>query len=137
MSQVIRERTYIGKNQQTLLTKLAKAWDVNEAEVICQAIEREAASGLAQHLAPDPAALEEIIRFALRRRAHGVTGAPVRWCREEAYAVHVMRSRIHESRIRSCAADQVDRPQDVRHGMRSRIHESGVTPPCLADIVTS
>lgn len=85
MPPMICKQIYIDQNQQALLTKLAKAWDVSEAEVIRQAIEREAASGLAQHLAPDPAALEEIIQCALQRRALGVTGAPLRWRREDAY----------------------------------------------------
>ena len=54
--------------------------------VIRQAIEREATSGLAQRLAPDATALEELIQAALQCRAAGITGQPLRWRREDAYA---------------------------------------------------
>jgi hypothetical protein len=86
MTQMIRKQIYIGKSQQALLARLAQAWGVSEAEVIRQAIEREATSGLAQRLQPDATALEELIQAALQRRAAGVTGDPLRWRREDAYA---------------------------------------------------
>jgi hypothetical protein len=91
MTQMIRKQIYIGKSQQALLARLAKAWGVSEAEVIRQAIEREGASGLAQRLQPDAAALEELIQAALQRRAAGITGDPLRWRREEAYAERLNR----------------------------------------------
>jgi len=87
MTQMIRKQIYIGKSQQALLARLAQAWGVSEAEVIRQAIEREATSGLAQRLQPDATALEELIQAALQRRAAGITGdPPLRWRREDAYA---------------------------------------------------
>jgi len=86
MTQMIRKRIYIGRSQQALLARLAATWGVSEAEVIRQAIEREATSGLAQRLAPDATALEELIQAALQCRAAGITGQPLRWRREDAYA---------------------------------------------------
>jgi hypothetical protein len=86
MTQMIRKQIYIGKSQQALLARLAKAWGVSEAEVIRQAIEREATTGLAQRLQPDATALEELIQAALQRRTAGITGEPFRWRREDAYA---------------------------------------------------
>jgi hypothetical protein len=86
MTQMIRKQIYIAKSQQALLARLAKAWGVSEAEVIRQAIEREAISGLAQRLQADAPALEELIQAALQRRAVGITGDPLRWRREDAYA---------------------------------------------------
>lgn len=86
MARMIRKQISIGKSQQALLARLARAWGVSEAEVIRQAIEREASSGLAQWLPSDATALDGIIQDALHRRQAGVTGQPVRWNREEAYA---------------------------------------------------
>ena len=86
MTQMIRKQIYIGRSQQALLARLAKAWDVSEAEVIRQAIEREATGGLAQRLRPDATALEELIQAALQRREAGITGQPLHWRREDAYA---------------------------------------------------
>jgi hypothetical protein len=92
MTQMIRKQIYIGKNQQALLARLAKAWGVSEAEVIRQAIEREGASGLVQRLQPDATALEELIQDALQRRTAGITGDPLRWRREDAYAERLDRN---------------------------------------------
>jgi transcriptional regulator with XRE-family HTH domain len=63
-----------------------KEWGVGEAEVIRQAIEREATSDLAQCQLSDATALEETIQAALQRREVGITGQPYRWRREDAYA---------------------------------------------------
>jgi hypothetical protein len=91
MTQMIRKQIYIGKGQQALLARLAKAWGVSEAEVIRQAIEREGGTGLAQRLQPDATALEELIQAALQRRTAGITGDPLRWRREDAYAERLNR----------------------------------------------
>lgn len=86
MTQMIRKQIYIGRSQQTLLARLAKTWNVSEAEVIRLAIEREATSSLAQRQAPDATALDELIQAALQRREAGIAGQPLQWRREEAYA---------------------------------------------------
>ena len=86
MTEMIRKQIYIGKRQQTLLARLAATRGVSEAEVIRQAIEREATSGLAQRPLPDATALDELIQAALQRREAGITGQPLHWRREDAYA---------------------------------------------------
>lgn len=91
MAQMIRKQIYIHKSHQALLVRLAKAWGVSEAEVIRQAIEREATGGLAWRLQPDPKALEELVRAARRRREAGITGQPLRWRRTDAYAERLER----------------------------------------------
>lgn len=86
MTQMIRKQIYIAKKQQALLSRLAKARGVSEAEIIRQAIEHEASGGQAQVTVPDAAALDEITRYALARRDLGTTGEPLRWRRQDAYA---------------------------------------------------
>ncbi len=85
MTQMIRKQIYIQKRQQTLLKRLAKARGTSEAEIIRQAIEREARTGTQQQTQPDPTALDELIQFALSRRKHGVTAEPYQWNRADAY----------------------------------------------------
>jgi len=91
MAQMIRKQIYIGKSHQALLVRLAKAWGVSEAEVIRQAIEREATGGLTRRLQPDAKALEELILAARQRRRAGITGQPLRWRRTDAYAERLER----------------------------------------------
>jgi transcriptional regulator with XRE-family HTH domain len=86
MTQMIRKQIYIERRQQALLARLAASRGVSEAEVIRQAIERETAGGLAQHPLPDATALDELVQAALQRREAGVTGQPLQWRREDAYA---------------------------------------------------
>ena len=84
MAQMLRKQIYIARRQQILLKKLAKARGVSEAQVIREAIEREAILSAAQPVAGDRSALEEFIRFGLSRRA--VQGTTRRsWAREELY----------------------------------------------------
>lgn len=85
MTQMIRKQIYIANKHQALLSRLSRARGVSEAEVIRQAIEREATSVQAQFVAPDATALDEIVQFAHDRRSLGVTGQPVRWRRDDAY----------------------------------------------------
>lgn len=85
VAQMIRKQIYLERTQQLLLTQLAKARGVSEAEVIRQAIEHEATAGHAQSVVPDTTALDEIVQFALGRRETGVTGEPLRWNRQDAY----------------------------------------------------
>jgi transcriptional regulator with XRE-family HTH domain len=84
MTQMIRKQIYIGKRQQALLARLAASRGVSEAEVIRQAIEREATS-MAQRPLPDATALDDLIQAALQRREAGVTGQALQWRREDAY----------------------------------------------------
>jgi hypothetical protein len=88
---MIRKQIYIARRQQVLLSRLAKARGVSEAEVIRQAIEREAAGGQGQPVVPDATALDEIVQDALSRRQFGITGEPLRWNRDDAYAERLER----------------------------------------------
>lgn len=85
MAQMLRKQIYIQERQQLLLRKLAKARGVSEAEIIRQAIEREATVSAAKTAPADASALQAIIQFALRRRKRGKTGEPYSWKRGDAY----------------------------------------------------
>lgn len=86
MTQMIRKQIYIANKHQALLSRLSRARGVSEAEVIRQAIEREAASVQPQVVAPDATALDEIVQFAHSRRSLGITGHPLHWKRDDAYS---------------------------------------------------
>ena len=90
MTQMLRKQIYIPKRQQILLKKLAKARGVSEAEVIRQAIEREAVLNTTQLVAGDRSALEDFIRFGLSRRAEEDT-TQRSWTREELYEERLSR----------------------------------------------
>lgn len=100
MAQMIRKQIYIGRHQLVLLTRLAAARGISEAEVIRQAIEHAASDGLEQQAAPDAAALEDIIQFALRRGEAGVTGQPLRWDRAGAYSERLDRYGPNEQMVK-------------------------------------
>ena len=91
MSQMMRKQIYIQKRQQILVRHLARARGVSEAEIIRQAIDRETSGGTVQVVSRDPAALDEIVRFALARRKRGATGEAYRWRREDAYEERMSR----------------------------------------------
>ncbi len=85
MSEMVRKQFYIRKRHQLLLRKLARAKGVSEAEIIRQAIEREAAGSERQPLAPDRTAWEEILAAVEARKAFGVKATPHHWDRQDAY----------------------------------------------------
>ena len=91
MTQMVRKQIYIAKRQEQLIKRLARVRGVSEAELIREAIDRQTA-GLGSHsAAPDPEALEEVVRFALARRQHGATGQSRKFNREELYAERLSR----------------------------------------------
>lgn len=85
MTQMIRKQIYIGKRQEALLKRLAKARQVSEAEIVRQALEHEALVTRAPAFQSDPQAWADVLRLITRRRALGVTGEPYRFNREEIY----------------------------------------------------
>ncbi len=90
MARMLRKQIYIPKRQQLLLKRLAKARGVSEAEIIRQAIEREALLNAARPVTGDHTALEAFIRFGLSRRsAKDTTGRS--WTREELYEERLSR----------------------------------------------
>jgi len=85
MSEMVRKQIYIQKRHQLLLKKLSQARGVSEAEIVRQAIEREAAGTLPRSLPPDRAAWEEVLQLVETRRALGAGGEAYRWNRRDAY----------------------------------------------------
>jgi hypothetical protein len=71
MSEMIRKQFYIHKRQHLLLRRLSQARGVSEAEIIRQAIEREATGVSPQSAPPDRAAWEEIMDFVTLRSNPG------------------------------------------------------------------
>jgi hypothetical protein len=87
MAHIIRKQIYIGKRQQAMLRRLAKAHGGSEAALIRQAIDQQMASTAAQPLPPDPEAWERARAFMLELQARGPIADQRRtWKREDAYA---------------------------------------------------
>jgi hypothetical protein len=91
MAQMVRKQIYIAKRQDQLLKRLARARGVSEAELIREAIDRQAAGSGSPSTVSDPEALEKVVRFALARRRHGTTGQSRKFNREELYAERLSR----------------------------------------------
>lgn len=86
MAQMIRKQIYIGKRQEALLKRLAKARQVSEAEIIRQALDREAAAPVSRHLPGNRQVLDALLKSARARRQFKQPDvAPYRWKREDAY----------------------------------------------------
>ena len=98
MTHMIRKQVYIAKRQEQLLKRLARARGVSEAEIIREAIDRQAAGMGSHSAAPDPEALEKVVQFALARRRHGSSGQSRKFNREELYEDRL--SRLDLSRKR-------------------------------------
>jgi hypothetical protein len=83
---MVRKQIYLRRQQNLLLKRLAKERGVSEAEVIRQALEREAQSS-APFVRDSNKALQEIFAIAetLSTRPELMQGEPVRWKREELY----------------------------------------------------
>jgi hypothetical protein len=85
VTQMVRKQIYIAKRQEQMLKRLARARGVSEAEIIREAIDRQAAGSGSHRTAPDLEALEKVVQFALARRRHGSTGQSRRFNGEELY----------------------------------------------------
>jgi len=86
-TQMVRKQIYIHKRQEALLKRLAQARGLSQAEVIRQAIEREAAGAPAQSPLGNLGAMENFTRLALSKRSQETKKLePYRWNREEIYA---------------------------------------------------
>jgi hypothetical protein len=96
MSEMVRKQFYIHKRQHILLRRLSRARGVSEAEIVRQAIEREATGVSPQSPLPDRAAWEEIVEFVEARKALGPAGEPYQWNRQDAYEER--ESRFHSTR---------------------------------------
>lgn len=94
MTQMLRKQIYIEKRQQTLLKRLARKRGVSEAEIIRQAIDREAGNP-APVLPLDHDAWEQARAFMWARRKLGGQGQPYRWQRADAYDDRLERVERH------------------------------------------
>jgi hypothetical protein len=95
MSEMVRKQFYIHERQHILLRRLSQARGVSEAEIVRQAIEREATGVSPQAPLPDRAAWEEIVEFVEARKALGPDGEPYQWDRQDAYQER--ESRLHST----------------------------------------
>ena len=86
MSEMVRKQIYISRRQQALLKRLAKQRGLSEAEIIRQAIDREAVKTSARIELSSQEAWDKAYQFmlSLRERA-GLFKEPYRWNREELY----------------------------------------------------
>jgi hypothetical protein len=91
MAEMIRKQIYIHRRHQVMLKRLAKARSVSEAEVVRQAIEREAASTPLPQFMLGHTAWKEIMKTVEERKALGQEGKPYRWNREDAYEERLSR----------------------------------------------
>ena len=85
MSEMVRKQFYIHRRHNALLRRLSQARGVSEAEIVRQAIEREATGASTLSTPPDRAAWEQIVGFVEARKALGADGEPYQWNREDAY----------------------------------------------------
>jgi hypothetical protein len=91
-SQMVRKQIYISRRQQALLKRLSEQRGLSEAEIIRQAIDREAANAVPRNDLTSQEAWEKAYQFmvSLRERA-GQFSEPLRWNREELYEERLRR----------------------------------------------
>jgi len=94
---MVRKQIYLPRKQNLLLKRLAKRRGISEAEVIRQALEREA-----EQVTPvfhdSTAAWEKISRFVEKRSATLIgKGQPVHWNRQELYEERESRWNRHNT----------------------------------------
>jgi len=81
---MVRKQIYISKWQDALLKRLAKQRDVSEAEVIRQALEREAS--MPEPVPDSEKAFANMLAFVKERNAkYAGQGEPYKWNRNELY----------------------------------------------------
>lgn len=85
MTDMVRKQIYIHRRHADWLRRLALARGVSEAEVVRQAIEREATSTSSRPAPNSSQAWEEILAFIDKRNEQLTEGAPYKWRREDAY----------------------------------------------------
>ena len=83
---MVRKQIYLHKRQETLLKRLSQARGVSEAEIIRQAIEREAAGVTTQPVPADRTAWQELMAFLDARQAAALSSQPYQWNREDIYS---------------------------------------------------
>jgi len=85
MSEMVRKQIYIYRRQDQLLKRLARQRGVSEAEIIRQAINREAEQTVPVFQYRDRSAWETTLKFIEERKKIGIAGEPLDWNRQEIY----------------------------------------------------
>jgi hypothetical protein len=83
---MVRKQIYLHKRQNALLKRLSQARGLSEAEIVRQAIEREAGIIAAQATAVDRSAWQELIAFLDKRLESAASSQAYHWNREEIYS---------------------------------------------------
>jgi hypothetical protein len=83
---MVRKQIYIERRQQILLERLSRARGVSQAEIIRDAIEREAAGDGRRRGPPDLTAWASVLAAVEQRGRAGERGPAYEWNREDAYA---------------------------------------------------
>jgi hypothetical protein len=82
---MVRKQIYLPRRQNQVLKRLAKQRGVSEAEVLRQALEREA-KAITYPASADADGWNKIKKFVKERQAqYAGVGKPVEWDREELY----------------------------------------------------
>lgn len=107
MSDMVRKQVYIHRRQQALLKRLSAQRGVSEAEIIRQAIDREAINISPRHQLNSRDAWDKAYQFmlSLRERA-GQFSEPYQWNREEIYEERLSRYftySVHDSESETSA----------------------------------
>jgi hypothetical protein len=89
VAQMIRKQVYIEPRQEASLKRLARILDMTEAEIIRQALDRQAAA--IQPGMRDLAAWEREKAFIAERMAEGSVSGSRRWRRDEIYEERLSR----------------------------------------------
>jgi len=85
MSDMVRKQIYIYRRQDLLLKRLARQRGVSEAEIIRQALNREAEQNVPVIQHRDRSAWEATLKFVEERKKLGIVGELIRWNRQEIY----------------------------------------------------
>lgn len=86
MSKMVRKQIYISVRQKDMLKKLSEARGLSEAEIVRQAIDREARQAVRQGSAVSHEAWEQAYQLMLDIQALGpLEDQPRGWTREEIY----------------------------------------------------
>lgn len=85
MSEMIRKQMYIRQRDQAILTRLSRARGVSEAEVVRQAIEREALGRDVFAGIGDASAWDGVLEFVAARKAATDGQGAYAWSRQDAY----------------------------------------------------
>ncbi|GAB4451320.1 MAG: hypothetical protein OHK0041_14040 [Anaerolineales bacterium] len=85
MSQMVRKQIYIYKRQEEQLKRISEARGVSEAEIVRQAIDREAFLPSPMLYASDAEAFERLMALMSQPKSYVESGEAHRWTRADYY----------------------------------------------------